>query len=228
MSGNRNVSPENKLKAVQEYLSGQGSILTIATKYGVTSTPFRKWLAKYKAFGDTAFIRTGTNACYSSEFKQTVVQAYLNGQGSLEELSIKFKIPSHSTVEQWILKYNSSHDELKAYNSGRKLIMTNGRKTTLDERIEIVKYCIEHQNNYTETATKFTVSYQQVYSWCKKYETNGIDGLQDKRGRKKPEDEMSEIEKLRAENKILQAQIRRKELENAFLKKLEEIERRWR
>ncbi|GEM_PF-4890869 len=26
--------------------------------------------------------------------------------------------------------------------------MTNGRKTTYDERVEIVKYCIEHQNNY--------------------------------------------------------------------------------
>lgn len=228
MSGNRKVSPENKLKAVHEYLAGHGSTITIARKYGVTITPFRQWLAKYKAFGDKAFLRTNGNARYSLEFKRNVVQSYLNGEGSLEELIIRFKIPSISTVKQWILKYNSSHDELKAYNSGRKLIMTNGRKTTLEERIEIVKYCIEHQNNYNETADKFFVSYQQVYSWCKKYEIKGIDGLQDKRGRKKLEDEMSEVEKLRAENKLLQAQIRRKELENAFLKKLEEIERRCR
>ncbi len=228
MSGNRKVSSENKLKAIQEYLAGQGSVLTIATKYGVTETPFRHWLSKYKAFGDKAFLRTGSNASYSLEFKRKVVQSYLNGEGSLEELTIRFKIPSTSTVKQWILKYNSSYDELKAYNSGRKSIMTNGRKTTLEERIDIVKYCIEHQNNYNEIADKFSVSYQQVYSWCKKYEIKGIDGLQDKRGRKKPEDEMSEIEKLRAENKLLQAQIRRKELENTFLKKLEEIERRCR
>ena len=228
MSGNSKVSPENKLKAVQEYLAGQGSAMMIATKYGVTETPFRQWLAKYKAFGDKAFLRTGSNAHYSLEFKTNVVQAYLNGEGSLAEIAIRFKIPAISTVKRWILKYNSSHDELKAYNSGRKFIMTNGRKTTFEERIEIVKHCIEHQNNYAETADEFSVSYQQVYSWCKKYETKGIDGLQDKRGRRKPEDEMSEIEKLRAENKLLQAQVRRKELENAFLKKLEEIERRWR
>lgn len=225
MSENRNVSPEDKLKAVQEYLDGQGSLTAIAAKYGVTRSPFNKWIAKYKAFGNEAFISTGNNS-YTAEFKRNVVEAYLKGEGSLKELSIKFKIPSWDTVNQWILKYNNSHDELKAYKSGGNLIMTTGRKTTYSERIEIVNYCIESQNNYIETAKKYNVSYQQVYSWCKKYETNGVDALQDKRGRKKPNEEMSEIEKLRAENKLLQARIRRAELENAFLKKLEEIERR--
>ena len=47
--------------------------------------------------------------------------------------------------------------------------MTKGRKTTFEERILIVIYCIEHQNNYTETAQKYQVSYQQVYSWITKY-----------------------------------------------------------
>lgn len=225
MSGNRNVTPEDKLKAVQEYLTGQGSLNTIAAKYGVTRSPFRKWIAKYKAFGNEAFLRTGNNS-YTTEFKRKVVECYLKGEGSLQELSIKFKIPSWDTVSRWILKYNNSHDEFKAYKSGGNLIMTNGRKTTYNERIEIVKYCIESQNNYTETAKKYNVSYQQVYSWCKKYEANGAEALQDKRGRKKPKEEMSEIERLRAENKLLQARIRRAELENAFLKKLEEIERR--
>lgn len=221
MPGNRNVSPEDKLKAVLEYLDGQGSLTTIATKYGVTISPFKKWIAKYKAFGNEAFIRTGNNS-YTAEFKQNVVEAYLKGEGSLKELSIKFKIPSWDTVNQWILKYNNSHD----YKSGGNLIMTTGRKTTYSERIEIVNYCIEAQNNYVETAKKYSVSYQQVYSWCKKYEANGVEALQDKRGRKKTNEEMSEIEKLRAENKLLQARIRRAELENAFLKKLEEMERR--
>lgn len=30
--------------------------------------------------------------------------------------------------------------------------MTNGRKTTFDERVEIVQYCISHAHNYAETA----------------------------------------------------------------------------
>ena len=43
--------------------------------------------------------------------------------------------------------------------------------------------------------------------------------------RKRP-DEMSELEKLRAEVKILKAEKERAEMEASFLKKLEEIERR--
>ena len=50
--------------------------------------------------------------------------------------------------------------------------------------------------------------------------------MQDNRGKRKPEDEMTELEKLRAENKILRAQKERAEMEASFLKKLAEIERR--
>jgi transposase len=128
-------------------------------------------------------------------------------------------------LRNWILKYNS-HEELKASGTGGMLIMTKGRKTTYDERIEIVKYCIDHQNNYTETAQKFQVSYQQVYTWTNKYEKDGINALQDKRGKRKDEDQMSEIEKLKAQNKLLEAQNRKQQMEIDFLKKLKELERR--
>lgn len=41
--------------------------------------------------------------------------------------------------------------------------MTKGRKTTYEERVEIVKYCIEHEMDYAQTAEKYQVSYQQIY-----------------------------------------------------------------
>jgi transposase len=104
--------------------------------------------------------------------------------------------------------------------------MIKGRTTTYNERIDIVKYCIEHQNNYAETADKFQVSYQQVYSWTTKYLKDGVEALQDRRGKKKPDAQMSEVEKLRAQNKLLEAENRRKQIEIDFLKKLDEIERR--
>lgn len=104
--------------------------------------------------------------------------------------------------------------------------MTKGRKTNYEERIEIVRYCIDHKRNFAETATKFKVSYQQVYNWMRKYETKSIDGLQDKRGKRKLESEMSESEKLRARNRLLEAELREKQMEIDFLKKLDEVERR--
>ena len=104
--------------------------------------------------------------------------------------------------------------------------MTQGRKTSFEERVEIVQYCIEQQNNYVETARKYHVSYQQVYSWTTKFETQGVEALQDKRGKRKPLEEMSEFEKLKAENRLLEAKNKRQQMEIDFLKKLEEIERR--
>ncbi len=98
------------------------------------------------------------------------------------------------------MKYNS-HERLKEY--GGKSNITKGRKTTYEERIEIVTYCIENNKNYDLTAQKHEVSYQQVYTWLKKYEEKGIDGLVDNRGKKKHENNMSEIDKLRAQNKLL-------------------------
>lgn len=104
--------------------------------------------------------------------------------------------------------------------------MTKGRKTTLDERVEIVTHCLENGKDYGLTMVKFRVSYQQIYSWVRKYEEHGVDGLMDKRGKRKPLEAMNEVERLRAENKMLRAEIQLKEMENAVLKKLQEIERR--
>ena len=104
--------------------------------------------------------------------------------------------------------------------------MTKGRATTLEERIEIVRYCIEQGKDYGAAIERYQVSYHQVYAWVRKYEKLGVAGLNDKRGRRKPMEEMTEVERLRAENRMLQAENKRKEMEIAVLKKLQEVERR--
>ncbi|MFZ7119564.1 MAG: helix-turn-helix domain-containing protein [Eubacteriaceae bacterium] len=221
----KKVLGDKKLMAVKEYLDGNGSLTTVGIKYGVSESSFRKWVAKYKAFGDCAFVKNKNRDYYTREFKMNVVNEYLNGKGALYDLAIKYKMPSHTTLSRWILKYNS-HEEFKTSRTGGKPILTNRRRTNYDERIEIVQYCIEHENNYAITAEQYQVSYQQVYAWMKKYEQKGVEGLLDRRGLRKPEDEMSELEKLRAENRLLKTQNKRQEMEMEFLKKLDEIERR--
>ena len=101
--------------------------------------------------------------------------------------------------------------------------MTKGRKTTQEERAENVAFCIEHNYDYGLTVETYNVSYQQIYAWVRKYEAGGVDKLKDNRGRTKPVEEMTEIEKLKAEMKILEAKNRQLEIENEFIKKLQEL-----
>ena len=218
------LSQEEKLRAVHEYLQGVLSLRDIARKYGVGDSSVRKWIAKYNAGGDAALLPNHTKKHYSKSFKQEVVRAYLAGEGSYSELCVRYNIPSFTTARKWVLEYNDC--TIRGSETGGTTIMTKGRKTTYEERIEIVSFCIENHKDYQLTVDTYQVSYQQIYSWVKKYESQGVEALTDKRGQTKPKAEMTELEKLRAENRLLKAQNKRQEMEMAFLKKLDEIERR--
>lgn len=219
------LSSEQKLKYVLRCIEGKDSINHTASLAGIGLTTLRRWIDNFQSMGADGLSTTSKNSSYSATFKEMAVKDYLNGIGSLSDICRKYGIRSDSQLRNWILKYNS-HENLKASGTGGMTIVTIGRKTTYDERVEIVKYCIEHQNNYAETAQKYQVSYQQVYTWTSKYESHGVESLQDKRGKKKNENEMSELEKLKAQNKLLEAQNHRQQMEIDFLKKLDEIERR--
>lgn len=101
-----------------------------------------------------------------------------------------------------------------------------GRKTTYEERVEIVQYCLEHGSNYGETALKYDVTYQNVYQWAARYRKLGNPGLEDRRGKRpgtmparSPEEELrGRIAQLEAQNRLLQ-------MENDLLKKVEELSR---
>lgn len=107
--------------------------------------------------------------------------------------------------------------------------MTKGRDTSPAERLEIVQSCIENGNDYGGTALRYEVSYQQVYTWVRKYREMGEAGLEDRRGhragtlpsRTREEDLRDRVAQLERENRYLQ-------MENDLLKKVKELERRWR
>lgn len=104
--------------------------------------------------------------------------------------------------------------------------MTKGRDTTYEERIALVKECIENGYNYTEIAQKYQVGYQQIYTWVQKYKKKGEDALKDRRGRhKKDYEPQTEEERLKLEVATLKRQLYLAQMENDVLKKLQELER---
>ena len=95
----------------------------------------------------------------------------------------------------------------------------------MEERKEIVEYCITHEKDYKGTAALYSVSYNQVYRWVKKYLSDGEEGLKDKRGHHKTDDEVDEFERLRRENLRLKRQLEERDMLVELLKKVKEFER---
>lgn len=219
-------SKEFKINIAKKYLNGEGSSLSIGKEFEIDSKTIRQWTKQYTAYGKDAFEHSSKNAPYTKEFKEKVVLEYLESHQSYDDLTIKYNIPSFSTIKKWVNDYNS-HRELKDYIPGGEAIyMTKSRKVNKDERIEIAKYCIEHQLDYKKTAEVYETTYANVFNWVKKYKENGEEGLGDKRGRHKTDEEIDENTLLKRQLKKMEHERDMALLEVKLLKKLDEIERR--
>lgn len=217
-------TPEFRAMVAQEYIDGAGSTYQLAEKYRIGRATLQKWVALFREQGITAFITQEGNKSYTKEFKTACVKMVLSGKGSSVEIAAQNNIHP-SVLESWIKLYNANR-ELKDYSPKREVYMAAAkRKTTYEERKEIVEYCLEHGRDYKGTASVYNVSYSQVYSWVKKYDSTGENGLVDKRGRHKTDDEVDELERLRRENARLKKQLQEKEMLTELLKKVQEFER---
>ena len=218
-------SAEFRSMVSQEYLDGSGSYSFLADKYHIGKATIHKWVAAYKVHGIDAFISEVGNKSYTHEFKIMCVEEVIAGYGSSIDIGAKYKI-FPTVLESWIKLYNANR-ELRDYIPKREIYMAGARrKTTIEERMNIVEYCISHGRDYKGTASIFDVSYSQVYSWVKKYDTNGEEALIDKRGRHKADNEVDELERLRRENKRLKRQLEENDMLVQLLKKAREFEGR--
>lgn len=217
-------SPEFRAMVAQEYIDGVGSAYYLADKYQVGRATIQKWVALFRAHGIDAFVTQAGNKSYTKEFKLSCVEAVVSGKGSSVDIASQNNVYP-AILESWIKLYNANR-ELRDYCPKREVYMAEARrKTSIEERKEIVEYCIEHNRNYKETASIYDVSYSQVYSWVKKYDAYGEEALTDKRGRHKADDEVDELERLRRENIRLKRQLEEKDMLAELLKKVQEFER---
>ncbi|HEY5575828.1 MAG TPA: transposase [Clostridiaceae bacterium] len=225
MSRKSKFSQEMKLEVVMQYIEGKASAPDLAMMYGCSYQIIATWVTLYQNQGGEAFLETTKNQSYSAEFKRLVVEEYLRGKISLQLLAVKHNIRSKTVILKWISLYNG-HKKLKSSGTRGGIDVTNGRKTTYEERIEIVEDCLKNGQDYTATSEKYKVSYQQVYSWVQKFNSRGVAALKDNRGRGKALEDMNELESLVAENKLLKAKLERLEIEVELKKKVQEFRMR--
>ena len=218
-------TPEDKELITKAVLSGENSQAELARQYNTSEGRIREWVVKYKANGISAFLPQRRNNVYSEEIRVKAVKDYLDGQGSLAEISSKYGIRDAKQLRDWIKVYNSGRGFQRKMTGGSR--MKEARPTTVEERIQIARDCIANGGNYGETALKFNVSYQQVYQWVKKFKEKGNAGLEDRRGKRlKDQTPRTREEELEIEIAKLKHELYMTKMERDVLKKLDEIVRR--
>jgi len=170
------ISNELKIKLVKKMLEENESIRNITKEYGISKSALTTWKKKYIELGEKSISTSEKNRHYSKEIREKAVLEYLNGQSSLFEVCKNYNISSVSVLNYWIRDYRKNRDL-----DGNIIRHKKHIRIDLEKKVSIVEYCIANYHNYNETIKKFGISYQQIYSWVKKYEKDGIKALVDNR-----------------------------------------------
>jgi transposase-like protein len=224
MSKRRKVTVEERVEAIRACVEGRMMPTEAAHHLGVTSSIVREWIQRYMVQGALGFKEHEHNQTYSKKLKCSAVKEYLDGGGSQLAVAARYGLRSKTQLKNWVRMYNRGKAFGRQTSGGSR--MKTPRSTTQSERIAIAKDCLENGRNYGETAIKHNVSYQQAYTWAKKYAELGEIGLEDRRGKRTAEQEpRTEVEELRIRLSKAEHELYVTRMERDLLKKAEELER---
>lgn len=224
-------SKEVKIKACQDYEKGHVSFSSIAKNIGANEETVRRWYLRYKEHGSKVFEISNKNNSYSKNFKLLVIEEYTSGKYSFPALSAKYNIDAR-VINNWLNKWYNGI-EIKGYDPKGDVYTMKSRKTTFEERLEIVNWVIDNNMSYKDAAEKYGITYALVYKWTKAYIDKGPEALEYQKRGPKPkseidESQLTEFEKLKLELEKERALRKRREFELEVLKKKEELERKYR
>lgn len=206
-----------KLALITELQSSSLSITAFSKQHGLDHHTIGQWELRLQRDSINGLIATTKNQHYSKAFKQMIIHAYLNGEGTLQELTNKYQMRSTSQLRNWLIK------QTVTASPSRKQVPKMSRKTTFNERVEIVEWINKGNHSYSEAAEHFNVSYQQARYWALKDQAKGFEVLVDNRGHRKPESELTDLDKANLWIRQLESQSKDQQLLEAFIKKYQEL-----
>lgn len=117
-------SYEFKMNVVREYLKGEGGYESLAKRHGVDHKMIQRWVNAYKIIGEAGLKRSRKNKEYSFEFKMHVVELYLEGEFSYQQLALQLGMNNPSLIARWVSEYRTAGiDALKPKKKGRHRTM---------------------------------------------------------------------------------------------------------
>ena len=140
---NRVYSAEVKRCAVEDYLSGKGSMLDICKKYRIKNDyQLRDWIKVYNAHGDFSSVKHSGGGSYMKQKRETTQdeririakECYASGK-NYSEMALKYNV-SYQQVRTWTLRYEELGEAGLEDRRGR-------RKKDQEPRTELEKAQIE-------------------------------------------------------------------------------------
>ena len=157
-----------------------------------------------------------------NERKRKLIQTLLEDKRKLKVLSREYGV--HPEYVRKLLKRARVH--------GVESVLANGpRKHTVEFKLEVIRY-VERGNLVSDAALAYNLSDALVLEWCRKYSEGGTRALNNANGGRLLKDDRQQSETTREkpvhtekEFEELQKQLRRAQMENEFLKKLDALVR---
>lgn len=168
-------------------------------------------------------------AKYSFEFKKKVIKAYLNGEGSYDDLAKKYAIPNAAQIKRWVKAYEAMGDD--GIMRSRK-----NESYSFDFKIHVVELYLTKEISYQELALSVGMNNPPLITkWVNDFKIAGPDALRPKpKGRKislksskntlpKKQIDMKPIDISVEHVKQLENELLRLRIENAYLKELRRL-----
>ena len=143
-SRNRVYTPEAKLNAVRDYLSGKGSQLEICKKYKIRNTHcLRGWIKVYNAHGDFSSRKYSGGGSYMKQGRTTtqeervqIAKECIASGKNYGEIAQKYQV-SYQQVRAWTLRFEELGEAGLEDRRGRRKKDQTPRTELEEARIEI-------------------------------------------------------------------------------------------
>lgn len=169
-------------------------------------------------------------AKYSFEFKKKVVAAYLNGEGSYNDLAKRYSIPAWSNIKKWVLSYSKMGDE--------GLIRSRKKESySFEYKVHVVELYLSSELSYQDLALQEKINNpSQICKWVNDFNIAGPDALRPKKkGRKKSLGTNDKRKQIQVSPEVtpivanteyikqLEDELLKLRIENAYLKELRRL-----
>lgn len=209
---------EEKMFFVLKFRELNISLLAFCRLYSVESTAIHRWSIKYDHGGLEKLEEIKIKTLYSSHTLINSVQDYLTGEFSMLQIVKKYNLCGDSLLRKWLKWYNTPKWNIKIGEFMAR------EKISKDDKIKMVLQNINENKSVKKIATENNISEGQLRDWIRKYKLSGEGVLEDNRGLKKDESQLSNEEILKKRNKELEDKNRRLEAELLLIKKLRILE----